>query len=110
MPFDAKALGLKNRGTCPFSLTITAMRFSQCLSIPFDDKNSFIVNTIFLANLSQTIIFFDSVFEQRIAYVLGRQQVVLAHDVFKLLSFLLIAPVINPVAVKEQNVTRTHQR
>ncbi len=75
---------------------------SQHSSIPLDDKNCLIVNTIFLANLSQTIISFDSVFEQCIAYVFCRQQVALAHDVFKLLSFLPIAAVIHSVRVKEE--------
>src|SRR6266851_3318450 len=89
---------------------MAAMRLSQHSSIPLDDKNCLIVYTIFLANLSQTIISFDSVFEQCIAYVFCRQQVVLAHNVFKLLSFLLIASVINSVGVKEENVSRTHQR
>src|SRR3979409_2035053 len=86
------------------------MRLSQYWSIPLDDKNCLIVNTIFLANLPQAIISFYSVFEQCIANVFWRQQVVLAHDVFKLPSFLLVASVINPVGVKEENVPRTHQR
>ena len=86
------------------------MRLSQYSSIPLDDKNCLVVYTIFLANLSQTIVSFDGVFEQCIANVLCRQQVVFAHDVFKLLSFLLVASVINPVGVKEENVPRTHQR
>jgi len=37
---------------------MTVMRLSQRSSIPLDDKNCLIVNTIFLANLSQTIISF----------------------------------------------------
>jgi hypothetical protein len=69
-------------------------------SIPLDDKNGLIVNTIFLANLSQTIVSFESVFEQCIADVFWRQLVMLAHDVFKLLSFLRAASVVNPVGVK----------
>ena len=89
---------------------LTTVHLSQYSSIPLDDKNCLVVYTIFLANLSQTIISFDSVFEQCPAYVSCRQQVVLAHDVFKLLSFLLIAAVINAVGVKEENVPRTHQR
>jgi hypothetical protein len=44
------------------------------------DKNCFIVNSIFLANLAQTIIPFKNVFEQCIADVFCRQLVVLAHD------------------------------
>src|ERR1700747_493863 len=86
------------------------VRLSQHSSISLDDKNCLIVNTIFLANLSQTIISFDSVFEQCIAYVFCLQQVVIAHDVFKLLPFLYVAAVINPVGVKEENVPGTHQR
>ena len=43
----------KNRG-----LAMTVIRLSQHSSIPLDDKNGLIVNTIFLANLSQTIISF----------------------------------------------------
>ena len=83
---------------------MAAVLLSQHSSSPLDDKNCLIVNTIFLANLSQTIISFDRVFEQCIADVFWRQQVVLAHDVFKLLSFLLVASVINPVGIKEENV------
>jgi len=43
------------------------------------DKNCFIVNSIFLANLAQTIIPFKNAFEQCIADVFCRQLVVLAH-------------------------------
>src|SRR6266478_2835370 len=107
---DAKALGLKGSRSRRFTLAMTAMRLSQHSSIPLNDKNCLIVDSIFLANLSQTIVSFESVFEQRIAYVFCRQQVVLAHDVFKLLSFLLVASAINPVGVKEENVPWTHQR
>jgi hypothetical protein len=62
---DAKALWL---GLAEL-LWLTAMRLSQHSSIPLDDKNCLIVNTIFLANLSQTIVSFDSVCEQCIAHV-----------------------------------------
>jgi hypothetical protein len=94
----------------PIYLGYDAVRLSRHSSIPLDDKNCLIVNTIFLANLPQTIVSFESVFEQCSADVLCRQQVVLAHNVFKLLSFLLVASVINSVSVKEENVPRTHQR
>jgi len=89
---------------------MAAMRLPKHSSISFDNKNCLIVNTIFLASLPQAIISFYSGFEQCIANIFWRQQVVLAHDVFKLLSSLLVASVINPVGVKEQNVPRTHQR
>jgi hypothetical protein len=45
---------------------------SQRSSIPLDDKNRLVVDTIFFANLSQTIISFDSVFEQCVAHVFWR--------------------------------------
>ncbi len=86
------------------------MPLSQLSSIPLDNKNCLIVNTIFLANLSQTIVSFERAFEQRIAHVFCRQQAVFAHDAFKLPSFFLIAAIINPIGVKEENVPRTHQR
>ena len=62
---DAKALWL-GLAELPW---LTAMRLSPHSSIPLDDKNCLIVNTIFLANLSQTIVSFDSVCEQCIAHV-----------------------------------------
>src|ERR1700752_673440 len=79
-------------------------------SVPLDNEHRLIINAILFANLAQMIIFFYSVFEQCIADVFCRQHVVVAHDVFKLLSFLLVASVINPVGVKEENVPGTHKR
>src|SRR6202030_707056 len=69
-------------------------------SVPPDNEHRLIINAILFANLAQMIIFFYSVFEQCIAYLFCRQHVVVAHDVFKLLSFLLVASVINSVGVK----------
>src|SRR6267154_5262634 len=79
-------------------------------SVPPDNEHRLIINANLFANLAQMIIFFYSVFEQCIADVSCRQHVVVAHDVFKLLSFLLVAAVITSVGVKEENVPWTHQR
>src|SRR6267142_6105268 len=87
-----------------------AMPLSQHSSIPLDNKNCLIVNTIFLANLSQTIVSFERVFEQRIAHVFCRRQAVFAHYAVMLPSFFLIAAIINPIGVQEESVPRTHQR
>jgi hypothetical protein len=82
---------------------MTARRLSQHSSISLDDKNCLLVDTIFLADLSEAIISFESVFEQCIAHVFCGLQVVLAHDDFKLLSFLLFASVISPHRSKEED-------
>ena len=86
-----------------FTLAMTARRLSQHSSISLDDKNCLLVDTIFLADLSEAIISFESVFEQSIAHVFCGLQVVLAHDDFKLLAFLLAASVINPIGVKKED-------
>ncbi len=99
----AESFWLRGTRSCRFTLAMTARRLSQHSSIPLDDKNCLIVDTIFLANPSETIISFESVFEQCIAHVFCRLQVVLAHDDFKLLSFLLAASVINPIGVKKED-------
>ena len=52
-------------------------------SIPLDDKNRLIVNTILLANLSQAIVSFERVVEQCIADVFCRQPAVVPYDAFK---------------------------
>src|SRR5258707_1295795 len=79
-------------------------------SVPPDNEHRLIINAILFVNLAQMIIFFYSVFEQCIADVFSRQHVVVAHDFFKLLSFLLVPSFKTPVGEKEENAPWTHQR
>src|SRR5208337_4308736 len=82
---------------------------SRHTSVSLDNKNGLVVNTIFLALLSQPIVSLQSVVEQSLADLFCRKQEVLAHDAFQRPPFFLITAVINPVGIKEKNVPRTHQ-
>jgi hypothetical protein len=42
----------------PFTVATAAVRLSEHSSVPFDNENCLVVNTIFLANLSQAIVSF----------------------------------------------------
>src|SRR6266478_612457 len=79
-------------------------------SVPLDNKYCLIVNTVLFANLSQMIVFLLSAFQQCIADIFCWEKAVLAHHRFEFLAFFFIAAVINPVRVKEKNVSRIHQR
>ena len=87
-----------------------AKRLSRHSSAPLDDEDGLIVNTVLFANLAETIVFFHRIFQQSVADFLCRLAIALTHHLFKLLTFLFVAAVVDPVGIKEENVPRTQQR
>ena len=79
-------------------------------SISLDNKDRLIVNAIFLADLPKMMVLFEGVFHQSVADVFCWLPVVFAHYPFKLLAFVIVAAVVDPVGVEEENVSRAHQR
>jgi hypothetical protein len=75
-------------------------------SLARDDEHCLIVNAILFPNLAQMVVFSDGIFNQCVADVFCRKSAVFSHDRFDLQAFFLIAAVINPVGVKEDNVSR----
>ena len=75
-------------------------------SVPLDNEHCLIVNSVLFANLSQMIVFFYERIPAMHCRCLLPVARVLAHHRFELLAFFVIAAVINPVGVKEKNVSR----
>jgi hypothetical protein len=73
--------------------------------VSFDNKNSLIVDTILLANLSKMFVPFPAIFHQRVADVLRGFQKVLLHRTFDCPTCFSVDAVIDPVGVEEENVS-----
>jgi hypothetical protein len=76
----------------------------------FNDKHGLIVDQAGVAALSEPIILPYRMIQQRSADLLRRLAVVLTHDHFQQLTIVFVAAVVNSIGVKDQNISRTHQR
>lgn len=66
----------------------------------FDDKDRLVVDEVGIAALFESIILPDRMIQQRIADLLRRLAIVIAHDHFQQLTIMFVAAVVNPVGIE----------
>ena len=75
-----------------------------------DDKCGLVVYSILFANLLQIFILLNRMCEDRVANVFCRLISMVTNYPFKLNAVLLIAAIVNPVCIQEEDVSGTHER
>ena len=89
---------------------VVTMAENQGFLPALDDKRGLVIDAILFTNLLQVVILLNSMCEDRVANFFCRLISMFTNYPFKLNTVLLVAAIVDPVCIKEENVSGTHER
>jgi len=85
-------------------------RGDRNLSPTLNDKHGLVVDTIRFASLRSVFVLFNCISQDGVTNFFCRLIFVFTEYLFDLQPVVLIAAIVNPVRIKEEDISRTHER